>query len=366
MKDVIEKQDNRYRYDKVYNELKKRIYDHAYGDGEKIPFERELCEEFSANRVTIRHALDILVKEGLLEKKAGVGSFVKLPTMKSFQSAFSSRALLFIMSKNSNDLSSNPSASNAELFYAIERECRNKTYSLLYAVLDEQNDLIKLVNGNNFMGIMFASYVPKEVLDQCVKMQVPAICLNNRHEQMVSIVPENDRGAYMAIKHLQSHGHKKIAILLGSREYYSTVERLQGYASAMGEMGYQMAPHYLMEGDWTFDGAREAVFKMVDTVDACDMPTALFCCSDMMAIGAMDALKERGLSIPRDISVMGFDNVQQSLHVSPRLTTISVDVDLMAELAVESISGLNGASKNKNYVIQTPVTLEVRQSVRAL
>ena len=369
MHEATKNRDKRFRYDKVYDELKKRIYEQTYIDGEKIPFERELCEEFSADRVTIRHALDILVKEGLLEKRAGVGSFAKLPSLKKPQSAALTRNLLFIMTKNSNDLNSNPTASNAELFYAIERVCREKSYSLFYAVLNEKNDLAKLINGNDFMGIMFASYVSRDVLDQCVQMRVPAICLNNRHEQMISIVPENDMGAYMAVKYLQNHGHEKIAILLGSSEYYSTVERYHGYASAMGDSGWQIAPHYILEGDWTFDGAREAVLRMLDRADADadDLPTALFCCSDMMAIGAMDALKERGLSIPRDISVMGFDNIQQSMHVYPRLTTIAVDVDLMAELAVEYISGLKGNSDNrKNYVILTPVSLEVRQSVRAI
>lgn len=353
-------------YRMIYEELKNKILTRVYANEEMIPFERELCEEYGVDRITVRKALDLLVADGLLEKRAGLGSFVKTPVSDVIYNQSTSRNILFVMLKNLNDLNNNPSAFNAELFYSIEQECRSRSYSLFYSVLDEQNNLGSLINGNHFAGIIFVSYVPKHILDQCVQMRLPAICLNNRHENLISIVPEDEKGAYEAVNYLQSQGHRKIGILLGRREYYSTVERFRGYNAAMHDMSLQIAPRWILEGNWTFDGARNAIFGMLDALTPEELPTAIFCCSDIMAIGAMDALKERDLSIPGDVSVVGFDNVQQSSYVYPRLTTVSIDVRLMAELAVEKISLYKAGAEPRGYLILIPAAIEKRQSVREI
>jgi len=263
------------------------------------------------------------------------------------------------MAKNQNDINKNPSAFNAGLFYAIEEECRNKSFSLFYAVLDEKGDLHDLINENPLAGIMFVSYIPNRILDQCVEMRIPAICLNNRHEKLISIVPENEAGTYKAVTYLQEQGHRKIGILLGRRDYYSTIERFKGYSAAMNDID----PRYVLEGDWTFDGARNAILQMLSALKQDELPTALFCCSDMMAIGAMDALKEKNRNIPRDISVMGFDNIPSSLHVYPRLSTVSADQKLMAKLAVERIIQYEETAESGGYLIMIPASIEQRQSV---
>lgn len=353
-------------YRMIYEELKNKILTRVYANGEMIPFERELCEEYGVDRVTVRRALDLLVTDGLLEKRAGLGSFVRTPVSDTIYSQNTSRNILFIMMKNLNDINNNPSAFNSDLFYALEQECRCKSYSLFYAVLDEQNNLGSLINGNHFEGIIFVSYVPKHILDQCVKMRLPAICLNNRHENLISIVPEDERGSYEAVNYLQSQGHRKIGILLGRREYYSTIERFRGYNAAMHDMSLQIDPRCILEGNWTFDGARNAIFGMLDTLTPEELPTAIFSCSDMMAIGAMDALKERNLSIPGDVSIVGFDNIQQSSYVYPRLTTVSIDVKLMAQLAVERISLYDEDAESKGYLILIPAVTEKRQSVKEI
>ena len=288
---------------------------------------------------------------------------MKSPISNIVSSQSSSRNILFVMSENMNDVNNNPSAFNSELFYILEQECRNKSYSLFYAVLGDQNNLAALINGNHFAGIIFVSYVPKEVLDQCVQMRLPAICLNNRHEKMVSIVPEDQRGSYEAVQYLQEQGHKKIGIILGKREYYSTIERFTGYTAAMLNNSLEIDSRCVLEGEWTFDGARNAILNMLDSIPKEELPTAMFCCSDMMAIGAMDALKERNISIPREVSVMGFDNVQQSNYVYPRLTTVSIDVKLMAELAIEKLSLHDEEADPRGYLILIPAVLEKRQSV---
>ena len=353
-------------YRMIYEDIKEKILDKTYVGDERLPFERELCEAYSVDRVTVRKALELLVGDGLIEKRPGLGSFVKTLVANTGTSGAESRNILFVMANNTNDVKSNPSAFNSQLFHAIEQECRANGYSLFYGVVDDHTSLTSLVNGNVFAGVLFVSYIPPHFLEQCAQMKLPIICVNNRFANAISIVPEDERGAYDAIKYLNAQGHQKIGIILGKREYYSTHERLRGYSLAMFDTGLELDPRFVMESDWTFDGAREAMFKLLDTVPANELPTAVFCCSDMMAIGAIDALKERDIHVPKEISVVGFDNISQSEYVYPRLTTIAVNTKLMAELAVEKIVAFNSESEGRGYLIQIPTSLVIRQSVHKI
>jgi len=353
-------------YRVIYEDVKEKILNKTYKDGQQLPFERELCETYKVDRVTVRKALELLVSDRLIEKRPGIGSFVKTLPAVNHHGKNESRNILFVMSDNANDIKSNPSAFNSQLFHAIERECRANGYSLFYAAVDAQTGLDSLINGNNFAGILFVSYIPAHLLEQCIQMKLPALCINNRVKNMLSIIPEDERGAYDAIKYLQNQGHKKIGIVLGNRAYFSTIERLRGFSVAMFEAGLPVDPRFIMEGDWTFDGAREAIFQLLANFPPEELPTAVFCCSDMMAIGAIDALKERNISIPREISVVGFDNIMQTEHVHPRLTTIGIDTKLMAELAVEKITSLNDEPEQRSYLIQIPASLIIRQSVQKI
>lgn len=351
------------RYRAIYEDLKAKIVNREYGDGEMLPVERKLGEYYGVDRITVRRALELLVEENLLEKRAGLGSFVKGPQMAGWVQQEDSRNILFVMARNQNDVSSNPSAFNSELFYAVEREARQRNLSLFYAGLDEQEDFSQLVNGNSFAGILFVSRIPDGVLGQCAQVGAPAVCINNRHPELLSVVADDERGVYGAVEYLRRQGHERIGIVLGMREYYSCQERYRGFRSAMRDANFELRPDYVLAGDWTFDGARRATLQMLDALPPRELPTALFCCSDLMAIGAMDALKERGLHIPEDISVMGFDNVQQSSYVYPRLTTVSVDVKLMAALAVEQLLSLRERQLPGGYAVYVPTALVERQSV---
>jgi len=353
-------------YRMIYEDIKSKILNQSYANDEQLPFERELCEIYSVDRVTVRKALELLVADGLIEKRPGLGSFVRSPAAGSGTGQGESHNILFVMSNNANSIKNNPSAFNSSLFHAIEHECRLKGYSLFYAVAEDQLTLNDIINGNSFAGILFVSYIPPHFLEQCVQLNLPAICINNRFANMVSIVPEDERGAYDAVKYLQGQGHQKIGILLGDRKYFSTLERLRGYSTAMFEEGIKMNPHFIMEGDWTFNRARKAVLNLLDTVPEKELPTALFCCSDMMAIGAVDAFKERDISIPAQVSIVGFDNIAQSEHVYPRLTTIAVDIKLMAEVAVDKIVAFCGKKETRSYLIHIPSSLVVRQSVQKI
>ena len=103
------------QYQVIYDNLKAKIQSGELAPGSQLPFERELCEAFSVQRITVRKALDMLVQDGLIYKRAGCGSFVNAPHRESEPAQ--QGTLLFVMSKSQNDIRSNSSAYNAQLFF---------------------------------------------------------------------------------------------------------------------------------------------------------------------------------------------------------------------------------------------------------
>jgi LacI family transcriptional regulator len=100
---------------------------------------------------------------------------------------------------------------------------------------------------------------------------------------------------------------------------HTGVARLEGYASALAEAGRSLEERYTVRGDWTRRGGHSAMHQLMRTDPR---PDAVFCANDLMAIGALDAARELGLSIPRDVALVGFDDVDAAALVSPALTTV--------------------------------------------
>lgn len=141
----------------------------------------------------------------------------------------------------------------------------------------------------------------------------------------------NWQGAYDAVHHLTELGHRKIAILSGPEGRGSAIDRLAGFRAAMGNAGIELRVDYIRVADYqTPDGYRET--KLLLDLD--DPPTAIFAANDNSAIGAMDAIHNSGLTIPGDISVVGFDDVIEASFVTPRLTTVHAPLDVMGREAV--------------------------------
>lgn len=140
----------------------------------------------------------------------------------------------------------------------------------------------------------------------------------------------NDRdGARQAVRYLIQHGHREIAFLQGDRRL-SAMARLQGYKDAMHAAGITIQESLLLRGEYREDIAYRSVKKMLET----QRPTALFAANDIMALGASKAIREAGLQIPEDISLVGYDNLQYMEWLDLHLTTMKVSMEELAEKAV--------------------------------
>lgn len=148
---------------------------------------------------------------------------------------------------------------------------------------------------------------------------------------VVSVGAANWQGGVTATEHLLGLGHRRIAVIAGHRRTTCSSARVAGYRSALTAAGVRQRPEYVRYGN--FDEA-SAHRRMLDLLDLPEPPTAVFVCSDKMALGAYAALAERGLKVPDDISVVGFDDLPEARWATPALTTVRQPLSEMAATAV--------------------------------
>ncbi|NUS25179.1 MAG: substrate-binding domain-containing protein [Streptomyces sp.] len=148
---------------------------------------------------------------------------------------------------------------------------------------------------------------------------------------VVSVGAANWQGGVTAAEHLLALGHERIAIIAGHRRRMCSTARVAGYRSALASAGIRQRPDYVRYAG--FDEA-EAHHRMLELLDLPEPPTAVFVCSDRMALGVYEALATRGLRVPDDMSVVGFDDLPESRWLAPALTTIRQPLSEMSATAL--------------------------------
>ncbi|MCW0136729.1 DNA-binding transcriptional regulator CytR [Escherichia coli] len=131
---------------------------------------------------------------------------------------------------------------------------------------------------------------------------------------------DNLTAAFDAVNYLYEQGHKRIGCIAGPEEMPLCHYRLQGYVQALRRCGIMVDPQYIARGDFTFEAGSRAMQQLLDLPQP---PTAVFCHSDVMALGALSQAKRQGLKVPEDLSIIGFDNIDLTQFCDPPLTTIA-------------------------------------------
>ena len=171
-----------------------------------------------------------------------------------------------------------------------------------------------------------------------------------------AIVPDNVAGGRAIAQHLLDLGHRRIGVIGGPPILTSSHDRLDGAREAFAKAGVVLEPHHLIDGDFTRDSGKAAAIALLDRDPAL---TAILALNDEMAIGALVVLRERGLQVPSQMSLAGFDDIPASTDVTPALTTVHVP---LRDLGVRAISlALRDATADP-LVEAIPVELRVRES----
>jgi DNA-binding LacI/PurR family transcriptional regulator len=204
-----------------------------------------------------------------------------------------------------------------------------------------------------------------EEFDSMLSLGIPIALVGMEHEKCASVKIDDIAGARSATQHLVNQGHKKIGLMSGRPDdpfnFSVPQDRRKGFMQVLAENGLEWLPQREVHGDFTMHTAARA---MDDLLARPNRPTAIFCESDEMAMGAMQALRRHGLKSPDDISIVGFDGHEMAEF--SELTTIEQPVQLMGEMAAWSIMERLRKPNIDPPSLVLPTTLVVRNSTRRL
>jgi LacI family transcriptional regulator len=174
------------------------------------------------------------------------------------------------------------------------------------------------------------------------------------------VISDNEDGAQRAVRYFHSIGHRRIATITGLLDTRPGADRLRGYRQALQGCGLAYRDEYVAYGDFYVESGRRAMEELLSLDEP---PTAVFAASDMMALGAIRAAGDAGLSVPADVSVIGFDDIQLADHMNPPLTTLRQDkAGLGVAAGTALVRMLEGAEQADSTVL--PVELVRRGSTR--
>ncbi|GAA4080920.1 LacI family DNA-binding transcriptional regulator [Amphibacillus indicireducens] len=188
---------------------------------------------------------------------------------------------------------------------------------------------------------------------------IPTVYIDRPLEKPGSVYSDNRQGSKLAVEYLFELGHRKIAHIAGDTKIFSAIERAKGYKETMEKLNLSVPDEYIVNGNFfSYEGGREAMIRLLSLQDR---PTAVVVAGDHMALGAIKVIKEAGLKVPDDISIIGFDDIAVAQHIDPPLTTIRQDKDLIGrQAAIMLLNKIDHKTDDPTKII--PVQLIKRES----
>ena len=252
-----------------------------------------------------------------------------------------------------------------DLMQAVESTLRAADKHVIISVgrncLETEKDAVEfLISRNCDALIMHAEALSDEYLLELNQSKLPVALVNRQVEGLPEACTslDNEKGGYLATRHLLELGHKDIAYISGPTDKCDASLRLEGHKRALSEAGLPINPQLIFNGDYSEEDGKIGLLELM----ARDVPfTALVCANDWMASGAISCARDLGMSLPHDLSVVGFDDVVFAHHVFHRLTTVSNPIAEMAEMSAKYILNKVYGQANNVQLYFEP-SLVVRES----
>ncbi|MEN8076011.1 LacI family DNA-binding transcriptional regulator [Clostridioides difficile] len=231
----------------------------------------------------------------------------------------------------------------SSLIEACEKECRKNGYELLISQVvygeHTKEDVHKIVNHHKIDGILLlATEMDESDFKYFEGIEIPMVVVDSYFKEIDYdyVVINNTKGAYSATKYLIDKGHKNIGLLGSNIEIKNFKYRVEGYIKTLNTFGIEFNENNNIYVDPTIEGAY-GDFKVYLEKNKDNLPSAFFALNDIIALGAMKAMNEVGISIPNDISIVGFDDIPFSSYSNPGVTTVKVHTKTMGKTAVKRL-----------------------------
>lgn len=259
----------------------------------------------------------------------------------------------------------------AQLASAAAEEASARGFHIL--LCSTQNDperelaYLELLNSKQLDGIvLLTSCAVSDTLEQHIsgRARVVLVDEDTNLQGVPKVFVDNQRGGYLATRHLLSRGHTRVAHIGGPSHLFSAKERFEGYAAALAEEGVAFSPELARFGLYTEAYGREAAQQLLGLSQP---PSAIFAASDYAALGVLRCLREHGLIVPDDISLVGFDDIPLAGLLQPALTTVRQPIDRLGHEGVRLlVEAITPGGEADPPVLRLPVELIERDSVRTL
>ena len=210
-------------------------------------------------------------------------------------------------------------------------------------------------------GIIYIGVHPRDVGNILPQLDIPIVYTYAHTQREDYCVNYDDyQGAQLAVEHLIQNGHTKIALICGSIDSFSSHRRLMGYQNTLMENNLVYHPEYVRSGNWNYEGGYQSC---LDLLNLSDPPTAIFSMSDLMAYGAINAALSRGLSLPGQLSIHGFDDLALSPYITPSLSTVGLPLREMGTTSASIMLQLLNNTFPEQRNVLLPCSHVVRLSV---
>jgi len=223
-----------------------------------------------------------------------------------------------------------------ELLKGIEVSARIHNYGILmFASHIESGQIVYEKNFDEKIvdGIVIIAYpLENEIIETLLRKKVPVVTISYGHPKLNYVKTDNKFGVFKIVEYLVKLGHKRIGIINGTKGSPDSEERFHFFKLALKKHGLKISEDLIAYGDFNEKLGFHVMKKLVNLPSK---PTAVFCANDLMAIGAVSAVREKGLNVPEDISIVGFDDIDIAQFISPPLTTVKQNLFEIGKTAIE-------------------------------
>lgn len=256
-----------------------------------------------------------------------------------------------------------------KIFLGTEFEARLHNYYVLLTTVGNQyrepDSIPRFLLERNVDGVIIAGKCPGQLVDYIDRLDIPIILVDYTfpRKRFSSVLIDNRKGAHAAVEHLIEAGHKEIGFIGGDITHPSIAERFLGYKEALAEHGIvpDQRLYITDENDTTMCNGANAARRIFDGEGK---PTAIFAANDAMALGCIQFAKQRGIDIPGDLSLIGFDDIEACIHMEPPLTTIKVFKEELGKIAVQRLVDVFKTKSRSIVNTFVPVELVIRESTQ--
>lgn len=217
----------------------------------------------------------------------------------------------------------------------------------------------------NVDGVFIITALPYDVkVNKLLASNIKCVTTDIKYTNTPMVSSDNYNGARQAIKYLYRMGHRRIAHISGPFDTISADERNKGTIQGLKDVGLEYDESYFIETEmFRYESAYKAAQYLLSRFNEKNRPTAIFVGADIMAIAVMKAIRARGYRVPEDISIIGFDDIEAAKFVSPELTTVRQNKELIGERVAETLYQLMNGKIIHEELDRIPVDIIERESV---